>query len=126
MNFPFVVFCDHISSVASKLWLIQYFQRLITYCLLFQTILTLFGLPSHIIDMKREHALETAKAKLLEDSTKEESATDARGDGEDEDEEENDDEEEEEEERKSVKEDEPPKDPISNAECVEDTHAESS
>ncbi|CAH8630693.1 unnamed protein product [Schistosoma haematobium] len=90
------------------------------------TILTLFGLPSHIIDMKREHALETAKAKLLEDSTKEESATDARGDGEDEDEEENDDEEEEEEERKSVKEDEPPKDPISNAECVEDTHAESS
>ncbi|CAH8557813.1 unnamed protein product [Schistosoma turkestanicum] len=66
------------------------------------TILTLFGLPSHIIDMKREQALEVAKAKLLEDSTKLESATDVRGDGEDEDEEENDDEEEEEEEHKAV------------------------
>ncbi|KAH8856273.1 zinc finger protein [Schistosoma japonicum] len=91
------------------------------------TILTLFGLPSHIIDMKREQALETAKAKLLEDSTKGEStADDTHGEHDEEDEEENDDEEEEDEGQKLTREDEMIKNSPSNAEPVVDEHPEPS
>ncbi|CAH8866087.1 unnamed protein product [Trichobilharzia szidati] len=65
------------------------------------TILNLFALPSHVIDAKRDHALEVAKAKLLEEPpANDESAAAAKNGEEDDDDDENDDEEDEEEESK--------------------------
>ncbi|CAH8627886.1 unnamed protein product [Heterobilharzia americana] len=90
------------------------------------TILTLFGLPSHIIDMKREQALEAAKAKLLEEPSKEDSTEGGQKDDEEDDEEENDDEEEEEETNPSKTIDKSTKESAPNIESLNEQQLESS